>query len=80
MAEACPLCSDDRQYIPEKGQTWTDLEDLSNHYSVITKKINDSLLPYSSQFQSYLNQIGLSLFSFSKLKLASSNPIVLQAP
>ena len=41
--ELCPVCNDDRQYVPETGQTWTDLDDLSNNYSVITKKLNDSL-------------------------------------
>ncbi len=41
--ELCPICNDDRQYIPEKGQTWTNLKELSNNYSVIVKKINDSL-------------------------------------
>lgn len=41
--ELCPICNDDRQYIPEKGQTWTNLNELSNSYSVIAKKINDNL-------------------------------------
>lgn len=41
--ELCPICTDDRQYIPEKGQTWTTLDDLSNSHSVIIKKINGSL-------------------------------------
>lgn len=41
--ELCPICSDDRQYIPEKGQTWTTLNDLASNYSVAIKKINDSL-------------------------------------
>jgi hypothetical protein len=41
--ELCPICNDDRQYIPEKGQTWTDLADLSSDYSVVVKKLNDRL-------------------------------------
>ncbi len=41
--EFCPICSDDRQYVPENGQTWTTLDDLSNNYSVITRKIDDGL-------------------------------------
>ncbi|MEP6595646.1 MAG: MBL fold metallo-hydrolase [Ginsengibacter sp.] len=39
----CPICNDDRQYVPEAGQTWTNLDELSNNYGVITKKLNNSL-------------------------------------
>jgi len=39
----CAICEDDRQYIPEEGQTWTHLDELPNNYNVVTKKINDSL-------------------------------------
>jgi len=41
--ELCPICNDDRQFIPDKGQSWTTLHELSDNYSVIIKKINDSL-------------------------------------
>jgi len=41
--ELCPICTDDRQYIPENGQTWTTLDELSDTHSVITKRINDGL-------------------------------------
>jgi glyoxylase-like metal-dependent hydrolase (beta-lactamase superfamily II) len=41
--ELCPICNDDRQYIPEKGQGWTTLKDLSDNYGVIIKKINEHL-------------------------------------
>ena len=41
--ELCPICTDDRQYIPEEGQSWTSLDGLSNKHSVIIKKINDRL-------------------------------------
>jgi glyoxylase-like metal-dependent hydrolase (beta-lactamase superfamily II) len=27
--ELCPICTDDRQYVPEDGQRWTTLEELS---------------------------------------------------
>lgn len=39
----CPICVDDRQYIPETGQTWTDLDELSKNHLVVTKKLNDHL-------------------------------------
>lgn len=41
--ELCPICVDDRQYIPEKGQTWTNLDELSKNHIVATKKLNDHL-------------------------------------
>jgi glyoxylase-like metal-dependent hydrolase (beta-lactamase superfamily II) len=41
--ELCPICDDDRQYIPENGQTWADFNELSGNYSVIAKKLNDNL-------------------------------------
>ncbi|HMH20340.1 MAG TPA: hypothetical protein VK563_01120 [Puia sp.] len=39
----CPICDDDRQFVPEIGQTWTDLDGLSDRYGVVSKKINDHL-------------------------------------
>jgi hypothetical protein len=41
--EVCPICNDDRQYVPESGQAWTTLDSLSNNHSVSAKKINDNL-------------------------------------
>lgn len=41
--EFCPICNDDRQYVPEEGQTWTTVDELLNNYSVITRKIEDGL-------------------------------------
>lgn len=43
IPELCPICNDDRQFIPEKGQTWTSLDDLSNDYAVLIKKIHNNL-------------------------------------
>lgn len=28
----CPICEDDRQYVPSQGQVWTTLEALRGHY------------------------------------------------
>lgn len=39
----CPICNDDRQFIPEKGQRWTSLTELSDNYTVAFRKINDNL-------------------------------------
>jgi glyoxylase-like metal-dependent hydrolase (beta-lactamase superfamily II) len=41
--EICPICDDDRQYIPENGQEWTHLDDLAKRFSVITRMLNDNL-------------------------------------
>jgi hypothetical protein len=41
--EACPICSDDRQYIPESGQGWTNLEELSGKHGMIIKCLNHQL-------------------------------------
>ena len=39
----CPICLDDRQAVPEKGQSWTNLQELSDNHSVIIKKLHDNL-------------------------------------
>jgi len=41
--ESCPICSDDRQYVPESGQTWTNLEDLSKNHRIAIRKIDERL-------------------------------------
>jgi hypothetical protein len=43
LPELCPICSDDRQYVPESGQSWTDLYELSRNYHVVTQKVIDGL-------------------------------------
>ena len=39
----CPLCADDRQYVPEAGQMWTNLDELSKNHGVAIKKLRDGL-------------------------------------
>lgn len=39
----CPICNDDRQYVPGKGQTWTNLDELQSNHGVIIKKLHNSL-------------------------------------
>jgi glyoxylase-like metal-dependent hydrolase (beta-lactamase superfamily II) len=43
LPEFCRICSDDRQYIPDGGQSWTSFDELSNNYDVATGKIDDRL-------------------------------------
>lgn len=42
-AELCPICADDRQFIPETGQVWTNLDELTDKHGVIVKKVTDNL-------------------------------------
>lgn len=39
----CTICDDDRQYIPENGQTWTNHDELLNTRSVQIKCIHSNL-------------------------------------
>ena len=39
----CPICADDRQAVPENGQTWTSLNLLTDNHSVIIEKIKEQL-------------------------------------
>ncbi len=39
----CPICNNDRQYVPAQGQTWTSLPQLRNNYSNTITRINDHL-------------------------------------
>ncbi len=32
---ACPVCEDDRQFVPQSGQEWTDMAAISRTHSVI---------------------------------------------
>ncbi len=41
-AAICPVCADDRQYLPPKGQAWTQPEDLQINFSNSIKKINEN--------------------------------------
>ena len=39
----CPICNDDRQYVPETGQSWTNLDELQRQYSVVAYQLNSHL-------------------------------------
>lgn len=39
----CPICEDDRQYVPDGGQTWTTLDDLINSHSNLWKQHEPNL-------------------------------------
>jgi hypothetical protein len=41
-SQDCIVCSNDRQYLPAKGQAWTKPEDLQNNYSNVIKEISEN--------------------------------------
>lgn len=41
--KVCPICNDDRQYIPEGGQRWTSPEELLSRYSVRTHRLSENV-------------------------------------
>ncbi|HTI10866.1 MAG TPA: hypothetical protein VL832_19985 [Puia sp.] len=41
--EVCPICADDRQYLPENGQHWTSHEELLQNYSVRILPLHERL-------------------------------------
>src|SRR5882757_41868 len=43
LPELCPICNDDRQYVPEDGQTWTSHNELSKDHRVAVNQISDRL-------------------------------------
>jgi glyoxylase-like metal-dependent hydrolase (beta-lactamase superfamily II) len=49
VPELCVICNDDRQYIAEGGQHWTDMNELKKNYSTIIQKLQDNL--YSLKVQ-----------------------------
>lgn len=44
----CVICLDDRQYIPEEGQEWTDSEKLHKEYCVKIGKVKENLYEFVS--------------------------------
>ncbi len=42
--ELCPICTDDRQAVPESGQNWTTLGGLCDHHAVIIKNYTNSYM------------------------------------
>ncbi len=44
----CPICNDDRQYVPETGQSWTNLNELQERYRSSIKQIYENLFEIQS--------------------------------
>jgi len=43
LPELCPICMDERQYIPVTGQSWTKVDDLHLKHSVKLNRLQDRL-------------------------------------
>jgi len=43
----CPICLDDRQYVPSDGQTWLSFQSLEADYSIEIKKHTEQLFEMS---------------------------------
>jgi len=39
----CPICSDDRQYIGDNGQQWTNMDELKKGHKVKISQVNERL-------------------------------------
>lgn len=44
----CHICNDDRQYVPETGQRWTNLDELNDNHGVIIRQLNENLYELKS--------------------------------
>lgn len=43
LPEFCPICEDDRQYVPNDVQTWTSSDELAKNHHVEIREINEHL-------------------------------------
>lgn len=41
--ESCPICLDERQYVPPGGQRWTQLEEMAGHFHNRTEELEPGL-------------------------------------
>src|SRR6266702_3899121 len=39
----CPICCDDRQYVPEQGQQWTTLDDVRTKHGADIREVEPQL-------------------------------------
>ncbi|MDQ3194359.1 MAG: hypothetical protein M3P82_05080 [Bacteroidota bacterium] len=44
ISHNCPVCEDEKQYIQEAGETWTNLDDISTHYKLNTNFLSLQLI------------------------------------
>nr|WP_205856980.1 MBL fold metallo-hydrolase [Phytoactinopolyspora endophytica] len=44
VPDVCPICADERQYVPETGQAWASLDDLRDEGATITVRQRTPIL------------------------------------
>lgn len=59
----CIICADERQSVPQSGQTWTTHEKLLEKHSVKIKKINDQLYEFTVNPRFSIGQRALFVIS-----------------
>lgn len=63
LPDLCPVCADDRQYIPPEGQQWTAYAHLQRHHSVKFQKIKARLYEMEINPQFAIGQRALLVLS-----------------
>jgi hypothetical protein len=61
----CIICEDERQSVPQSGQSWTTHEKLLEKHSVKIKKINDNLYEFTVNPRFSIGQRALFIISES---------------
>jgi hypothetical protein len=49
MPDACPICTDDRQYVREGGQLWTTLRDALGHHHNLFEDVEPGVTRISTE-------------------------------
>jgi len=55
----CPICEDERQYVPEDGQAWTTLEELRESHAAVIREELPGLLGIGCEPQFAIGQRAL---------------------
>ena len=61
--EACPICTDERQYVGWDGQRWTTLEELRQTHQVVLREEDPNLTGIGMQPSFAIGQRGLLIKS-----------------
>lgn len=72
----CPICDDDRQYLPEDGQQWTNYNDLSTGHKVVITELTSALYAIKIEPAFALGQRALLVLSEQGSVLWDCIPLV----
>jgi glyoxylase-like metal-dependent hydrolase (beta-lactamase superfamily II) len=65
VPELCTICNEDRQYIPETGQSWTKPEELHTKHSITINQLKENLYELEITPQFAIGQRALLVISES---------------